>query len=233
MNQKIEEFMNTQGDFYYPINSGSRRDIVKKDILIDNVKEIIKYDRYYKAFLNNTIRFKNMKSINKAITFNDILKLDSINLYAGDIQKNRKEYSKYIGLSITYEDYRHIKFDITEEHPINDNIVDSYQAEDVFEHIEREKVVKVINDIYRILKPEKGFLRISISDYRCDILYNRSEKDSEGKIIFDQYGGGDFIDGKVINGGHVWFPTYEIVKQILEESLFTEYEFLHYYDELG
>lgn len=233
MNKNIQKFINTQSDFYYPINDDSECGIIKKEILINNEDEIIKYDRYYKVFLNNKIKFKNMEKNNIHISFKDIINLNNINLYAGDIPKNKIEYSNVIGLSIEQENYKHIKFDVTDKHPLSDNIVDSYQAEDVFEHIEKEKIVGIINDIYRILKPKVGFLRLSIPDYRCDVLYNRSQKDENGNVIFDPYGGGDFKNGQVINGGHLWFPTYEIVKEIIEESLFTNYEFLHYYTELG
>lgn len=71
-------------------------------------------------------------------------------------------------------------------------------------------------------------------DYRCDILYNRSEKNDDNKIIFDKGGGGDYDyeNKKVINGGHVWFPKYELVKSLLDKTSFqkNKINFLHYYD---
>ena len=39
------------------------------------------------------------------------------------------------------------------------------------------------------------------------------------------------INKKVINGGHVWFPKYESVKKLIDDSPFEEYKFFHYYDE--
>lgn len=169
----------------------------------------------------------------KKITFNDIKNNDYIYLYAGDIP-NSEEYNKegIVGLSITQADYRTIRHDITQGFLLDDNTVDIFQAEDVFEHIEYEKLVNVINEIYRVLKPG-GLFRLSVPDYRCDVLYERSFYDYTGRIIFDKEGGGDFRDGKVVDGGHVWFPTYETVKKLIDESMFNIYKFYHYYDEDG
>lgn len=169
----------------------------------------------------------------KKITFNDIKNNDYIYLYAGDIP-NRVEYDKkgIVGLSITHSDYRTIKHDLTDPLLLDDNTVDVFQAEDVFEHIEYEKLTDVVNEIYRVLKPG-GIFRLSVPDYRCDILCERSLKDNNGKIIFDKFGGGNYKDGKVIDGGHVWFPTYETVEELLDKSLFNIYKFYHYYDKDG
>ena len=71
-------------------------------------------------------------------------------------------------------------------------------------------------------------------NYECDILYNRSLKDENGNIIFDSGGGGsyDYLNKKVIRGGHLWFPTYNLVKQLLSSTNFEDDKifFLHYYD---
>lgn len=173
--------------------------------------------------LNSVLSFK------KA-TFRNIQK-DHIYLYAGDVPK-QAEYDKFIGLSISQNDSKHIKHDITKKHELPDNSVDIYQAEDVFEHIEFKKLNGIVNDIYRILKP-KGIFRLSVPDYRCDILYQRSIKDSSGKILFDPLGGGHYKDGKVTDMGHLWFPQYESVKSLLEKSYFKTVVFYHYYNENG
>lgn len=165
-------------------------------------------------------------------SFRKIEKRKNIFLYAGDIIGFESQFKGYVGLSLTTCNENHIKHDITEPIPLKDNSVDRFQAEDVFEHIEIEKIPSIINEIYRILKPG-GIFRLSIPDYRTDILRNRSLLNESGKIIFDPYGGGDFIDGKVINGGHIWFPIYEDVCDLLKKSLFTQYTFYHYYDEKG
>lgn len=169
----------------------------------------------------------------KKLTFDEIKDWDRIFLYAGDIL-NKKEYDieGIVGLSIRKEDYRTIRHDICNPYPLPDNSVDAYQAEDVFEHIEYDKLVDVINEIYRVLKPG-AYFRLSVPDYGCDILRDRSTKDENGTIIFDKEGGGTYEDGQVRNGGHVWFPTYESVRALITKTDFDRYEFYHYYDENG
>jgi predicted SAM-dependent methyltransferase len=57
--------------------------------------------------------------------------------------------------------------------PLQDNCVESYQAEDVFEHIDYDKLPEVINEIYRVLKPG-GYFRLSVPDYGSDVYIERS-----------------------------------------------------------
>lgn len=159
----------------------------------------------------------------------DIEKLQNIRLYAGDIPGD-KNYENVIGLSITKSDRRHIYHDITFPIPLKDNSVNSYQSEDVFEHIEYDKLTAVIDEIYRILKPG-GVFRLSVPDYGSDILINRSEKDEYGNIIFDPGGGGTRE-----NPGHLWFPNYKLVSNLLNKTLFArngKITFLHHYNEDG
>lgn len=165
------------------------------------------------------------------VSFRDLTFREQILLYAGDVTPDDKHIN-YIGLSLSQEDSQHIRHDVTKTLPLPDNCVDIYQSEDVFEHILPEKLLDLINDIYRVLKPG-GLFRLSLPDYRCDILSERSLKDNQGNYVFDPWGGGEYVDGKVINGGHVWFPQYETVKNILKTSLFKEIIFYHYYDETG
>ncbi len=147
-------------------------------------------------------------------------------LYAGDIP-NFTEYEGLIGLSLTTNDNRHIKHDITEPFPLPDNSVDSFQAEDVFEHIAYDHLLSIINEIYRVLKPGAIF-RLSLPDYGCDILRDRSVKDASGNIIFDPGGG-----GTKEAPGHVWFPYIQNVKALLERTQFAHngiIEYLHNYN---
>lgn len=148
-------------------------------------------------------------------------------LYAGDIPKNELNYKDFIGLSLTQNNENHIKCDLTQlPLPFDDNSVDIFQSEDVFEHIEYNKLIYIINDIYRILKPNSLF-RLSIPDYNCDILYKRSIYDFSGNIVYDPGGGGTFE-----NPGHVWFPNYYNIKTLLENTLFHskgKIRYLHYW----
>ena len=150
-------------------------------------------------------------------------------LYAGDVPK-QKEYEGLIGLSLSRNDQNHLRHDITQPFPLMDNSVDSFQAEDVLEHIPYEKLVPVINEIYRVLKPD-GLFRLSVPDYECDVLQNRSIKDEKGQIVFDPDGG-----GTPENPGHVWFPRIDTVMQLLTKTKFHgsgKIELLHYYNKDG
>jgi len=167
--------------------------------------------------------------------FDDILNSKTIFLYLGDMAIQRILYTKknFVGLSLHQDNKYHIKHDVTKPIPLNNNTVDIVQSEDVMEHIEYNLLKDSINEIYRILKPG-GLFRLSMPDYKCDVLYNRSEKDNDGNIIFDQGGGGgyDRNNKKVIGGGHVWFPIFSSVKSLLESTHFSndKINYLHYYD---
>jgi len=165
------------------------------------------------------------------VNFDNVTKKPHIYLYAGDLPLS-PHYKKFIGLSVTRHDSRHIKHDITQKHKLPDNSVDIYQAEDVMEHIPYELLKDTVNDIYRILKPG-GVFRLSVPDYGCDILHERARKNASGEIVFDPEGGGRFVDGKVVDGGHLWFPRFKTVADLLKSTKFNNIIFYHYYDEDG
>lgn len=160
------------------------------------------------------------------MNFQQLQNQKKIYLYAGDIYPYSIQYDSYVGLSLTQDNENHIKFNISERFPLPDCSVDIFQSEDVFEHIPYNKLYKIVDEIFRILKPN-GLFRLSVPDYNCDILYKRSLYDFKGDIVFDPDGGGTLDEP-----GHVWFPVYENVKKVVEKSLFKirgDIEFLHYY----
>jgi SAM-dependent methyltransferase len=151
-------------------------------------------------------------------------------LYAGGISRGLPQFKTHIGITPFEETTRNIRHDVRAPFPIPDNSIDVFQSEDVFEHIPYSELQPVIEEIYRVLKPG-GIFRLSVPDYRCSILRDRSLKNGDGEILFDPGGGGDFVDGVVINGGHVWFPTYEMVQFLMDQSSFARrgtITFLHY-----
>jgi len=165
----------------------------------------------------------------RQLNWEEIEKRPNIRLYAGDLPK-MPEYEGFAGLSITKSDSRHIFHDITKSFPLTDSSVDIFQAEDVFEHIDFNKLPGIVNEIYRILKPS-GLFRLSVPDYNCELLYKRSIKDRAGSIIFDPAGG-----GTPKNPGHRWFPRISQVRELLEKSSFKEggiIKYLHYYNNDG
>ena len=171
------------------------------------------------------------------IGFNKMDYQKKILLYAGDVPSDVYEFysmdesKQVIGLSLQQENLIHIMHDITEPYPIKSNVVDSYIAEDVLEHIEKEKVVDVINEVYRILSPG-GVLKISLPDYNSE-LYFKICVCLDGEIVFDPSAGGDFVNNRITNGGHMWFPKYEIVKELVMNTNFSKYDFLCYRTEDG
>lgn len=170
-------------------------------------------------------------SIEPKASFKKLRKQERIYLYAGDLPTDI-HYKKYVGLSLSQSTRRHIRHDVTVRLPLPDASVDVYQSEDVFEHIEPTRLPAVINDIYRVLKPG-GIFRLSIPDYRCDVLQARTLRDESGQLVFDPDGGGSYRNGKVVDGGHVWFPNYESVRAIIDATKFTDVTFYHYYDSSG
>jgi len=173
------------------------------------------------------------------MNFIDLSSLSFVYLYAGDVP-DRPVYrdKKIIGLSFIKDDQWHIHHDITKPFPIPDGSVDVFQAEDVFEHIVFEKLFAVVQEIFRVLKVG-GLFRLSVPDYRCDVLYNRALRDSAGNILYDPlipnglknslrkirfkiFGG-----TRKVNGGHVWFPKFETVRELLKNNRFSSVEFLH------
>jgi len=164
-------------------------------------------------------------------SFEQLLKQERICLYAGDLPEDT-HYDGYVGLSLSQANRRNIRHDVTANLPLPDGCVDLYQSEDVFEHIEPALLPAVVDEIYRVLKPG-GIFRLSVPDYRCDLLQTRTLKNERGELIFDPGGGGSYENGKVVGGGHVWFPKYESVKAVIDATRFTDVTFYHYYDPDG
>jgi SAM-dependent methyltransferase len=151
-------------------------------------------------------------------------------LYAGKLRRGLPQFATHMGITPYYASTRNIRHDVAEPFPIPNGSVELFQSEDVFEHIELSKIVPIFNEIHRILI-SGGLFRLSLPDYRLDHNIRRSTKDPDGQIVFDPGGGGEYIDGRVTGGGHLWFPTIEIVRTLFEESQFNGHgvvKFLHY-----
>lgn len=166
------------------------------------------------------------------MNFETLARQKDIYLYAGDMPLDRRSRFPFIGLSLFKNDQYHIQHDMTNHIDLPDESVNIFQSEDVFEHIDYQTLPGVFNEIYRVLKP-RGLFRLSMPDYRCDVLINRSRKDEQGVVFFDADGGGSYdeVNKKVIGGGHVWFPNYENVKSLIQQTNFDMHKvhFLHYY----
>ncbi|MEA5521282.1 hypothetical protein [Limnoraphis robusta] len=177
------------------------------------------------------LKFKSFES-----DWEKVLQQTPARLYAGSLSKQAKK-DGWIGLAINRSDQQHIKHNLTQPFPIPNEVVDYFQSEDVFEHIEPSDLLAVtFPEIYRIMKPG-GLIRISMPDYRCDYLIERCWKDETGKPYYDPQGGGkwDAHRKRVTPGGHVWLPTYEKLRTLIELSPLQNCQanWLHYYNTNG
>jgi SAM-dependent methyltransferase len=164
------------------------------------------------------------------MNWKDLKQKEIIRLYAGDIPRTHPQYYTHVGLSLEQDNMNHIRHDVSRPFPIEDGVVSVFQSEDVYEHMETKFIVPMLNEVYRVLKPS-GHLRLSLPDYHCDILRNRTLKNEKGDLLFDPGGGGRYMDNKVVDGGHLWFPTYKQVNHFIEQSYFEKYVFFHYYED--
>lgn len=229
-----------QGLYYYSKPVISMEELVKT-FSSDSIEVVVALDDYYNVAKELNDLGLNVKGYystitNKVlpwenITWEIIKKRNPLRLYAGDLNEGMLDnYPDIVCLSITRNNFYSILQDITERFPLDNNSVDSFQSEDVAEHIDEKLQVFVLNEIYRVLKPGATF-RWSLPDYGCSYLQERSFCNDKGETVFDPIGGGKYIGGKVEDGGHVWFPTYKKVKSIIDQSDFSKYRFYRYFTE--
>lgn len=154
-------------------------------------------------------------------------------IYAGDLAPYSRESLPFIGLSLTQENTYHIKCDVSGPLPFEDESIEIYQSEDVFEHLPYEKMPFVLSEAARVLKPG-GLLRMSMPDYRCNVLKKRCVMEDD-KIVFDPGGGGAYVEGKVVDGGHQWFPVIETVANLIIKhgKAFKTVDYLQHYTVWG
>ena len=169
------------------------------------------------------------------LTWNRFLAFERRCLYAGDLRPNLPQYSGYVGLTPFRMSLRAIDHDVTKAMPIPDESIDRYQAEDVFEHIEYPLLPGIIEEVYRVLK-QGGLFRLSVPDYGFDVYRARTVMSEQGELAYDPAGGGHLKDGKVIGGGHLWFPTLDSVRSAFSRTSFSrlgEINYLHGYEADG
>ena len=135
-----------------------------------------------------------------------------IHLYAGDVPEGRPYHAPVVGLSLSYDDDRHILHDIRKPLPLPDNSVESYQSESVMEYIDWWLWPQIISEAHRVLV-RGGIFRLSVPDYRADVLRARCRYNESGMVCYDPGGG---VDVK-------WFPTVESVMWLCEQSDFWRY----------
>ena len=168
----------------------------------------------------------------RAARWSDVVAAKSPKLYAGLLDRRLQQFPTFYGVTPFVGSSRNIRHDVRKPFPIPDNSIYAFQSEDVFEHVEYTDMGAIFDEIHRVLVPG-GLFRLSVPDYRCPLLFERSIKAEDGTILFDPLGDGRFVDGRIIEGGHVWFPVYESVKALFDRSRFSDVRFLHYTDANG
>ncbi|RNJ61508.1 MAG: class I SAM-dependent methyltransferase [Porphyrobacter sp. IPPAS B-1204] len=139
-------------------------------------------------------------------------------VYFGNLFPHEPQYEsgQFVGLALTPRFDRDIPHDARANLPFADDSVAGFQSQDVFEHVEREKIPAIFDDIYRCMRPGAVF-RLSLPDYNSPLLRRRSVYDHQGNVLYDVAMGGALkaqmsggIETVLPAGGdvHLWFPTY-------------------------
>lgn len=149
-------------------------------------------------------------------------------IYFGNLFPNEAQYESdlFVGLALIKRFEKDVVHDATKPLPFADNSIIGFQSQDVFEHIEFEKIGPILDEIFRCLRPG-GQFRLSLPDYHSPLLKSRSLYDSEGNILCDAALGGS-VQGRM-NGGldvrfapsdetHLWFPTYSNMLHLIVAS---------------
>jgi SAM-dependent methyltransferase len=149
-------------------------------------------------------------------------------LYFGNLAPREQQYKSgyFYGLTPHPEADRDICHDARDRLPFAEASIKAIQSQDVFEHIEYDRVAFIFDEIFRCLIPG-GIFRLSMPDYNSPLLKSRSVYDADANVLFDAAMGGSVV-GKM-NGGievkfapngeaHLWFPTYSNVTALILSS---------------
>lgn len=161
-------------------------------------------------------------------------------LYFGNLGVNERQYQsgRWVGLALRPTHDREIQHDAREPLPVLDDSVRKIQSQDVFEHIDYELLPPILDDIYRALVPG-GVFRLSLPDYHSPYLSKRCVYDENGNVLADLRMGGTVAYNRETKqrevrfaphgNSHVWFPTYLLVRKLVEQSLLRACREIHYY----
>jgi hypothetical protein len=149
-------------------------------------------------------------------------------IYFGSLLPSEEQYKSdlFRGLALSNPHDKDIVHDIRNPLPFQNESIRGFQSQDVFEHVERELVPKIFDEIFPCLV-RGGLFRLSLPDYNSPLLRSRSAYDSEGNILGDLALGATLTG--IMNGGidvkfaedgdaHLWFPTYDQILHLILHS---------------
>lgn len=137
-----------------------------------------------------------------------------LNLGGGNNGHPKRLYEHYIAVDQDPYDksIACIQHDLTQPLPLPDGSVDRIHCEDFFEHIQERDMVPLLNECYRVLKPQAR-LRLAAPDYN-------NPKD---KFCLD-------LGYDPRNRLHITLTHYAMLQRIIDQSLFSNVQFYHYWD---
>jgi SAM-dependent methyltransferase len=150
-------------------------------------------------------------------------------LYLGNLFEHEEQFKnpRFIGVAVNPNHSREIHHNLLDPFPFADDLFSKIQSQDVFEHLPKECVIEVMNEVFRILKPN-GVFRLSVPDYRHPLLKARSIFSSTGVVIGDSMMGASVHYDKTSGhastiidtsyDSHLWFPDYETIVQLILNS---------------
>lgn len=161
-------------------------------------------------------------------------------LYYGNLGVCERQYAELdvLGLALYPRHEREMEHDACKPLPFAAASINRIQSQDVFEHIAKEHIPGILDEIYRVLRPG-GVFRLSVPDYRSPLLKKRSVYDSHGSVIADlMMGAGvsyDAASASVLvefgrdGNAHLWFPTWEQMHELVACSRISRCSEIRFY----
>jgi predicted SAM-dependent methyltransferase len=149
------------------------------------------------------------------LEWNEVLAKDPIylNLGGAEFRHPMGGYEGYISVDADPPPGEwSVKHDLTTPIPLADGSVTRIHTEDFLEHIALEEIKTLLGECHRLLA-HGGMMRIGVPDYNNpkDRPYLRRGSDPRYPT-------------------HVTLTNYELMKDLIEGSPFSRYEFYHYWD---
>lgn len=86
-----------------------------------------------------------------------------------DLGCGKKKLPGYIGIDVRKFDEVEVVLDLEKDTlPFKDNSIDAMNCEQVLEHLECKGLFHIIDECWRVLKPE-GFIRITVPRFPCGV----------------------------------------------------------------